>query len=409
MVGLLRLAYSLWCMANWYSTRVLLYFDFPAEEQWHPRRTGVWKSIHAWVRAQVPRILGAAPMWVVGASLLNALRTYERTTSAWPWLLGFGILCIVTGFAIWGALIIRRRILDSSETVVQRERHGVANSLDVRYRTLSELEPGTKRALLLIAVLCVVAFVAFSIHPLFLADKIGTGAVLMLAAACWVFAGSALVYWGSWRRLPIITFLVFWVALCSLNNDNHRVRTSPREKLERVPIRKAFADWGTYITHKYANRPVHPLYIVATKAVGFAPHTGRPRCSERFRITIPPLRITSLRSAESQVEALARRSSMLWSLTARKQASCKTRSGNSRGVDFLFAGGGGDALPRLSPTIYPISNSCTLIGVVGWKKHGKRPGVRRRRNKEARLRTGLRNPSSICGKRRAWLMCPLFF
>jgi hypothetical protein len=258
----------IWCMANWYSARVLLYFDFPAGQEWHPRRTGLWKSIHGWVRAQLPRILGAAPMWVVGASLLNALRTYERTTSAWPWLLGFGILCIVSGFVIWGALIIRRRLLDGSQAVVQPAHQRGANSLDVRYRSLSELEPGTKRALLLIAALCLVAFVAFSIHPLFLADKIGTGAVLMLAAASWVFAGSALVYWGSWRRLPIVTFLVVWVALCSLNNDNHRVRTLPREKFERVPISKAFTEWDAYITRKYPNRAVHPLYIVTTEGGG---------------------------------------------------------------------------------------------------------------------------------------------
>lgn len=257
-----------WCMANWYSARVLLYFKFPGGQESGSHPTGVWKTLHGLTRAQLPRILGAAPMWLVGISLLNALRTYERATPTWPWLLGFGLLCIAGGFALWGALIIRRRILDGGRAGAQGEQARRGTSLDASYRSLSELEPGTKRALLIIAIFCLLAVVAFTIHPLFFADKIGTGAVLMFAAASWVFAGSALVYWGSWHRLPVISFLVVWVALCSLNNDNHRVRTLPRERLERIPISKAFAQWSAYINRKYANRPVHPLYIVATEGGG---------------------------------------------------------------------------------------------------------------------------------------------
>ncbi|MBA3830588.1 MAG: patatin-like phospholipase family protein [Chthoniobacterales bacterium] len=35
-----------------------------------------------------------------------------------------------------------------------------------------------------------------------------------------------------------------------------------------MPIKKALAEWDTYITHKYANRPFHPLFIVATEGGG---------------------------------------------------------------------------------------------------------------------------------------------
>lgn len=255
-----------WCMANWYSARVLLYFDFPVAHEWHPRRTGFWKHLQEKVRAHLPRLLGAAPMWVVGASLLNALRSYEQKTSARPWLLGFGVLCVVGGFVIWVALIFRRKLLEGMKP--GKDGAGSGRSLDLRYRSLAELEPGTKRALWMIAACCALSFAAFTIHPLFFADKIGTGAVLMFSAASWVAAGSALIYWGSWHRLPIITGLVGWMALCSLWNDNHRVRTLPREKFDRPALDDAIRTWRDEIKAQYPERTNQPLFIVATEGGG---------------------------------------------------------------------------------------------------------------------------------------------
>src|SRR5438128_2694649 len=39
-------ALLLWAVAGWYSTRVLLYFDFPTTQKWHPKRTAFWDGLH---------------------------------------------------------------------------------------------------------------------------------------------------------------------------------------------------------------------------------------------------------------------------------------------------------------------------------------------------------------------------
>jgi hypothetical protein len=90
----------------------------------------------------------------------------------------------------------------------------------------------------------------------------------MFAAASWVFWGSALVYLGSWYRLPVITFVAAWVAFCSLFNDNHIVRVVARDAFQRPTLQQALVDWNSRITARYPTRPVHPLFIVASEGGG---------------------------------------------------------------------------------------------------------------------------------------------
>jgi hypothetical protein len=62
---------AIWSLASWYSARVLLYFDFPKSYEVHPRWTGIWGRLHSWLQRNVPRILGVAPMAIVGWSFLR--------------------------------------------------------------------------------------------------------------------------------------------------------------------------------------------------------------------------------------------------------------------------------------------------------------------------------------------------
>src|SRR5207302_11018041 len=94
-------------------------------------------------------------------------------------------------------------------------------------------------------------FAVFVVDPVYFAGAIGTGAVLTFAAACWVFWGSALVYFGSWKRIPVITLIVLLVLISSLFNDNHDVRVLTRDEFSRPTLRQALLDWNSQITMKY--------------------------------------------------------------------------------------------------------------------------------------------------------------
>jgi hypothetical protein len=67
-VGLFAFGLVLWSLASWYSARVLLYFDFSKTHVWHPERTFIWQRVHVLLPQHVPRILGVAPMFIIGWS-----------------------------------------------------------------------------------------------------------------------------------------------------------------------------------------------------------------------------------------------------------------------------------------------------------------------------------------------------
>jgi hypothetical protein len=94
-LGLFAFGLVLWSLASWYSARVLLYFDFPKTHVWHPERTGIWQRVHVLLPRHVPRILGVAPMFIIGWSFLSVRGSYEHDVP--PRLLEFGWLAIGSG------------------------------------------------------------------------------------------------------------------------------------------------------------------------------------------------------------------------------------------------------------------------------------------------------------------------
>src|SRR5437867_3586118 len=247
---------AIWSLASWYSARVLLYFDFPKSHEAHPRRTGIWGRLHSWLPSNVPRILGVAPMAIVGWSFLRVRGTYESDPP--PSLLCLGLLMLGGGVLLYVLFVLRRRWI---------ERH-VPQAARQRYQQLSQLPRDSAVVLALMTGLSLTLCAMFVVNPVYFAGPIGTGAVLTFAAACWVFWGSALVYFGSWKRIPVITLIVLLVLISSLFNDNHDVRVVARDEFSRPTLRQALLDWNSHITTKYPERPVHPLFIVATEGGG---------------------------------------------------------------------------------------------------------------------------------------------
>jgi hypothetical protein len=247
---------AIWSLVSWYSARVLLYFDFPKSHESHPQRTGIWGRLHSWLPRNVPRILGVAPMIIVGWSFLCVRDTYE--SDAPPRLLYLGLLALGGGVALYVFFVLRRRWIEQHDRQAARR----------KYQRLRQLPRDSAAVLTLLAALSVALCVIFIINPVYFAGAIGTGAVLTFAAACWVFWGSALIYLGSWKRIPVITLIVLLVLISSLFNDNHDVRVLARHEFARPTLRQALLDWNSRISTKYPDRPLHLLFIVATEGGG---------------------------------------------------------------------------------------------------------------------------------------------
>jgi hypothetical protein len=247
-----------WSLASWYTSRILLYLDFPDTHVQRTERSQGWQSFHNWLQRQTPRVLGIVPLLVVGGSFLWAQKSYEDTSP--PTLFWFGLSAIVAGVVLYVLFWLRRHWLDLGTRQETETEEG---------RTVTQLRGESRIAIALMALISAALTLMFVISPVFFAGALGTGAVLMFAAASWVFWGSAIVYLAGRSRLPLLTFLAAWLAFCSLHNDNHDVRTLSREKpFAQTNVETALLKWHDQIVRKYPDRPVHPLFIVTAEGGG---------------------------------------------------------------------------------------------------------------------------------------------
>lgn len=239
------LVLMLWATTSWYAARVLLYFDFPAQR-------GLARSEFA--ETQVPRILGIMPILIVGWGFVVASRSYDPAAPARRWLLGFAALCVLLAVVFYLLVALRRRFLGAMRT------HQV--------RHASELQPGTIIGIGLMAFVSVALFVAVTIAPVLVARWLGMGSILFLAAASWVAFGSFFVFLGSRWQFPVITLVVLLALLFSLWNDNHLIRSVPRQDVKRADVLSSFETWHDLVEKNYGADAMHPLYIVATEGGG---------------------------------------------------------------------------------------------------------------------------------------------
>jgi hypothetical protein len=259
-----------WCLASWYTARVLLHFDFLGIQSRYSSKAAGWLRFHRWLERNIPRILGALPLWIVGISLVRARRTYEHDAPGL--LLVLGIVAIAGGFLLWGIAYGRRIVLTRYEKATSKSpmERSFAFPHERRFSKITEM-PVTHSILAVAGAMSLVLLVLFTFDPVRFAGNLGTGAVLALACASWIFWGSALVYWGGRYHLPVLTLIAIFLALCSLTNDNHDIRTVSFGRVyNRYNIEQALRDWHNRIRANpaYAVRPTHPLFIVAAEGGG---------------------------------------------------------------------------------------------------------------------------------------------
>ncbi|MEO8502974.1 MAG: patatin-like phospholipase family protein [Acidobacteriota bacterium] len=193
------LALWIWATSAWYFSRfilaVLLRPHLPAQK---------------WFVLWLPRGIGAACFLALTVGLLRV--------EAWGLaaIAGSGAVAFVV-FAVWGGAWMRR------VGAVPTEEH---SGLGVR------AQPKAARGLaFLFALLAAALFVAFAVSRVDLPQRLGSAAIVMLAASTWIPFGTLLVYFGHRLRLPLLTLFFAAVAVFSFWNDNHALRLAPASPL----------------------------------------------------------------------------------------------------------------------------------------------------------------------------------
>jgi len=216
------LALTTWALHSWYWSRVVLNLHVS-----HSRVAPHVSSarVIAWFRLHGPRILGVLPPLIVAvACFFIAPQGYSPDAPGHPRtnLFMFGGLALLLAVLLYVFFILRRRWLD--EPIAANVTEPSADVSDARARSLRK-DPGTWGPALFFFLLSLVLLLLFLLLPIRAGLFIGSGAIVCLAATSWVCFGSIIVLLTNRLRLPLIGLLLVWAMLCSLWNDNHRIRT----------------------------------------------------------------------------------------------------------------------------------------------------------------------------------------
>lgn len=236
----------LWAACSWYAARVLLYVEFPGA----PRA----QSYSKFAEKHAPRLLGVAPILIVGCGFLAAAVPYDPKSQAKFWLHFFAALSAVLAVVFYLLLILRRKWVGA--TPVRQ----VKRIKDLGWDTIVAV------SIMLIASLLL--FIAFAIDPVSVPQWLGMGTVLFLAAASWVSAGSLLVYLGGRWQFPVITVFILAAMLFSFWNDNHSIRTVPRQEIDRLDVIESFHKWHELAKKNDGAEAIHPLFVIASEGGG---------------------------------------------------------------------------------------------------------------------------------------------
>jgi hypothetical protein len=211
----LLMAAALAGLTVWYTARTMLRFRFASNPTSDP-------AVHPCLKRLLPRLLGIAVPGML--ALRMAFLAWGSRSPRGPWILT-AALAVVT--AVVGAYVFARRriaaqtglhILAAPESQEQRDLQ--------RWRDLPDATVAVVLVLIIINVAALALFTWEGFYQAGVPAHLGAPAILLLSLGLTAATGSALVYMANRYAVPIITLLVAWAALCSLNNDNHMVRVT---------------------------------------------------------------------------------------------------------------------------------------------------------------------------------------
>lgn len=235
-----------WGTSVWYWSRVLLMIRPRAEADDPTPRVLLW----------LPRILGTAPLALVGIAFLS---TAPGSAELKPALLGHAGGCAVLAALFLYAVSRRRQWLAAFGLPAAPPRVDSWRHLPASTRRLAAGTMATSAVLLVL--------ITWQAVPV--GRALGAVAIVFLFAAHLAFAGSLAVFCARLWRLPVVTIALVCAAFFSRSNDNHVLRLLPDPSLDRrPPVRAAFDAWAADRLAGWTSARPMPVFLVAAEGGG---------------------------------------------------------------------------------------------------------------------------------------------
>ncbi len=203
----------LFAFTAWYFARVMFIFRFPRDKE---EEASLHRVSLSTIKRRVTNWIGPIILFSVSGALLMAAHSYKSLMlPASVQLVVMAILFVVSGVSILYSVYKKKNWF----TVGELDKPEYQN-LD-SFRKLPHITLRWFRGSILASV---TAFILFSYQAGVIGPWIGTAGILMLWATTLVTIGGALVYAGSYYRVPVIGLTLIIIMVFSLFNDNHRVR-----------------------------------------------------------------------------------------------------------------------------------------------------------------------------------------
>jgi len=216
-----------------------------------------------------PRFLGALPIGLIGLAFLFRLGVDQRKwdmdlTKIYVSMSVLGLIHIAIAFGLYKLFVLRRKIFPQYNYP----------KYDVQYHSFTQWWNNARGRLQLHFAFLVIAFlfiIALWRFPVGFAQFLGSGALLSLAGACAVIAGTWLLHIRAVTGVPVVPILVAWIFLASVWNDKSHLlhHSGPSQPLPQAltTVQDAFANWVADPAF-YPPGQREPVFIVATEGGG---------------------------------------------------------------------------------------------------------------------------------------------
>jgi hypothetical protein len=182
----------------------------------------------------LPRGLGAAVYLCTSVALFLAAQRYGATAAGGQVVvtaklrLVFGSLYLLLGGVIFaGVVALRRPVTNRFARAVRREDWQVASSSQLReqwrWHQFSDLPRGARAWLWFWGIFALFGFVLAVAAPSCF-ERLGSFGALVLPLSFWTAAGSVLLWWLDYRRVPVLSLLLGCSMLLSSFGQRHLVR-----------------------------------------------------------------------------------------------------------------------------------------------------------------------------------------
>jgi hypothetical protein len=246
-------ALLLWATSVWYWSRVLLQIRWQAGE---PGGAGEQSTAGSRIASWLPRTLGTATLLLASVACFEAASgVAEPLHGRLLWHAGY---CLALGLAFFYFVKLRRRLFGWPPE-------------PLRVDSWPQLPRATRAIAWTSLAVSALVLISFVSAPVSVGWRLGTPAILFLAAANAVFFGSGTVLVSRAYRFPFVVFALAAAAVFSGWNDNHAVRLLEIDTATPRPeLRAAFEHWARPRLDEWQKQQTGrmPVFLVAAEGGG---------------------------------------------------------------------------------------------------------------------------------------------